>query len=95
MNVSFPYYGDVLDRLTREADVPLTEEIQAKARVTEAVRSASGVTDEQVDVEYGANPKPKGPLNWEWVQAILRAIDKHGGELSGIALEHFTRDVFL
>ena len=37
------------------------------------------MTDAQVDAEYGQNPKPKGPLNWEWVQAIMRALDKYGG----------------
>ena len=105
--VSFPYYGDALDRLSRAADVPLTDDIQARganvdneflvfqAQVAEAVRIASGVTDEQVDIEYGDNSKPKGPLNWQWVQAILRAVDKHGGGMGGTALQHFTRDVFL
>jgi pimeloyl-ACP methyl ester carboxylesterase len=34
-------------------------------------------------------------LNWEWVQAILRAVDMHGGGMSQSALEMFTRDVFL
>ena len=47
-----------------------------------------------MDAEYGSNPKPRGPLNWEWVQAILRALDKHGGGMSQTALEVFTRDVF-
>jgi hypothetical protein len=104
---SFPYYGDVLDRLGREADIPLVDEVHARgtnvdneflvfqAQVAEAVRTASGVTDEQVDFEYGDNSKPKGPLNWQWVQAILRSVDKHGGGMSGTALEYFTRDVFL
>ena len=27
---------------------------------------------------YGTNPAPRGPLNWQWVEAILRAIDRYG-----------------
>jgi pimeloyl-ACP methyl ester carboxylesterase len=45
--------------------------------------------------EYGNNPKPRGPLNWEWVHAIIRAIDKYGGGLSSDSIEQFTRDVYL
>jgi len=107
VEIAFPYYGDTLDRFTRDANIPLTSGITARgsanddeflafqAEFAEAVRSGAGVTDAQVDVEYGPNTRPRGPLNWEWVQAILRAVDKHGGGLSQNALEIFTRDVFL
>jgi hypothetical protein len=108
LDVTFPYYGDVLDKFAREYDVPLSpQDVQARggqinneflvfqAQVAEALQQRSGVTDAQVDAEYGANPKPKGPLNWEWVQAILRALDKYGFGISQGALEAFTRDVFL
>ena len=75
---------------------PLDEEFLVfQAEVAEAVRLRAGVTDEQVDAEYGPNPRPRGPLNWEWVHAILSAIDKHGGGMSQRALEVFTRDVFV
>ena len=105
--VAFPYYGDRLDELARNFNVPLTSEIMARgddtqdeflvfqAQVAEELRQRAGVTDAQVDLEYGDNPEPRGPLNWEWVQAILRALDKHGGGLSRTALELFTRDVFI
>ena len=94
IDVAFPFYGDTLDRFAREFDVPLTSEIHTRgsqvddeflvfqAEVAQALRQRAGVTDIQVDEEYGPNPKPKGPLNWEWVQAILRALDKHGGGMS-------------
>lgn len=49
-----------------------------------------------MDTEHGGNLKPRGPLNWEWIQATLRAIDKHGGRTMGArTLELFTRDVFV
>jgi hypothetical protein len=108
LDVAFPYYGDALDKFTREYDIPLTSDIQAKGRdsidenflvfqaqVAEEVRQKAGVTETQVDSEYGANPREKGPLNWEWVQATLRAIDKYGGGISQKTLEQFTRDAFL
>ena len=108
LEVVFPYYGDKLDELTQRADIPLASDIQARgesavnedflsfqAEVAESLRVAAGVTDQQVDTEYGANPKPKGPLNWEWVQALLRGIDKHGGGVNEATLQTFTRDVFL
>jgi hypothetical protein len=107
IDIAFPYYGDTLEKLTREFDIPLTSDIHTRgtqvddeflafqAELAEALRQGAGVTDAQVDVEYGPNPKPKGPLNREWVQAILRALDKHAGGVSQVALESFTRDVFL
>jgi hypothetical protein len=107
IDVAFPYYGDALDRFIRNYNIPLTSDIQTRgskaddeflvfqAECAEAFRKGSGVTDAQVDAEYGANTKPKGPLNWEWVQAILRALDKYGGGISSAALENFSRDVFL
>jgi hypothetical protein len=108
IDVAFPYYGDKLDEFSRTFDIRLASEVQTRsnnpvdneflafqAEVAEAVRQRAGVTDEQVDMEYGPNPRPRGPLNWEWVQAILRALDKHGGGMSRKALEVFTRDVFL
>jgi hypothetical protein len=107
IEVVFPFYGDVLDKFAREFDIPLASDVQTRGgrtedeflafqfEVAEALRQRSGVSDEQVDSEYGANPRPKGPLNWEWVQAILKALDKHGGGVSSKTLEIFTRDVFL
>jgi len=107
LDVAFPYYGDILDKFASQYDVPLSSDIQTRGNpadnellvfqgeLAEALRQASGVTDAQVDAEYGQNPKPKGPLNWEWVQAIMRALDKYGGGMSQGALELFTRDVFL
>jgi hypothetical protein len=107
LDVAFPYYGETLDRFASQAQIPLTSDIRARgepaqdeflafqAEVAEALRQRAGITDTQVDAEYGPNPKPRGPLNWEWVQALLRAIDKNAGGLSQRALETFTRDVFL
>ena len=107
ISVELPFYGGRLDELTQQAGLPLTSDIHAKggavtdeylmfqAEVAEEIRAAAGVTDAQVNNEYGDNAREKGPLNWEWVQAIIRAIDRYGGGISQAALERFTRDVFL
>jgi hypothetical protein len=107
LDVAFPFYGDVLDEFASQAALPLPSEVRTRgsamedeflafqAQVAEEVRQGAGVTDAQVDAEYGDNPKPRGPLNWEWVQAIIRAIDKHATGASQWSIEKFTRDVFL
>jgi hypothetical protein len=106
VEISFPYYGDTLDRFTRDSQIPLVSQVTSRgsnvdeflafqAEFAEAVRVRAGVTDAQVDAEYGTNPQARGPLNWAWVQAILRAIDKNGGGMGQTTLETFTRDVFL
>lgn len=105
--VALPYYGDVLNQFTKQFDIPLTSDVQGRgsaiddeflvfqAEFAEAVRQRAGITDAQIDVEYGPNPSPRGPLNWQWVQAILRAIDKNSAGMNQRTLEAFTRDVFL
>lgn len=106
LDVTFPFYGDVLDRFASDFDIPLTSEIQARGQVdeeflvfqaefAESIRQQAGITDAEVDAEYGNNPTPRGPLNWQWVQATLRAIDRKSGGMSQGALERFTRDVYL
>lgn len=106
LKVDFPFYGDALDEFVRKSKVPLTTDIQAKgeaqnddflafqAEMAEEMRVQAGVTAADVDAEYGTNPKPKGPQNWEWVQAILRALDKKRGFTQAM-LENFMRDVYL
>jgi hypothetical protein len=107
IDVAFPYYGDKLDEFARQFDIPLTADIQARggavddeflafqAQFAEEIRQRAGITDAQIDVEFGAAPGQRGPLNWKWVQAILRAIDKNGTGMNQSTLEAFTRDVFL
>jgi hypothetical protein len=107
VDVAFPFYGDILDKYTQRFGIPLTSDVHARGTATddeflvfqaefaEAVRQRAGISDAQVDAEYGRDPSPRGPLNWKWVQAILRAVDKHTGGMNQKAIETFTRDVFL
>jgi hypothetical protein len=107
LDVAFPYYGDKLDELARQSEIPLTNDVQAKgspvnddflkfqAAVAESMRSRAGITDAQVQQEFGTNTSEKGPQNWAWVQAIVRAIDRYGGGVSQSTIESFMRDVYL
>jgi hypothetical protein len=108
LEVAFPYYGDVLEDFVKRADLPLTPEVIARggqpnddflafqAEVAQSLRVQAGITDDQILSQYDSkNPKPHGPLNWEWVHAIFRAIDIYGGGLNSDAIEQFTRDVYL
>ena len=101
ISISFPFYGDLLDNYAKQLQVPLTTDIQTKGSspnsdflrfqsdIAEEIRLQAGITEEQIDTEYGPNPKEKGPQNWEWVQAILKAIDKNASGLSQGMLEVF------
>ena len=108
LDVAFPFYGDVLDQYARDLDIPLTSDMQTRgaspgdreflqfqAEFADEVRRRAGITDAQIEAEYGDNPQERGPLNWAWVQATLRAVDKYGGGAGQKTLEAFTRDVFL
>jgi hypothetical protein len=107
LDVAFPYYGDKLDEFARQYEIPLTTDIQTKgvstntdfldfqADIAEAMRKKAGITDAQVQSEFGNSPTEKGPQNWAWVQAIIRAIDRDAGSVSQTFIEKFMRDVYL
>lgn len=80
-----PYYGDVLDRLTRELHggghvVERGEPGIAPSPTEEAMirefAEANGVTDSEVRAELGGEVVARGPANWEWVQAIGRVLEE-------------------
>jgi len=105
--VEMPFYGDKLDDFANAAQIPLSADIQTRgsdpdrefqefqAQFADELRRRAGVTDEEVQAEYGGSPGERGPQNWRWVQAILRALDKKVPGMGSATLEAFTRDVFL
>ena len=77
IDIVLPFYGDKLDEFTQQLDLPLTSDIKARgedsineefllfqAEIAEELRTKSRITEQQVDEEYGDNPREKGPLNW-------------------------------
>jgi hypothetical protein len=103
--VEFAYYGDLLADLVAQVGTPLGQELRAKGPVSlpnEALQgeilteiaARAGITESDISLETGNLPIQKGPANWEWVQAIIRALDHIPG-LSGRMIDAFTRDVYV
>ena len=107
LETAFPYYGDTLDEFTRKSRLPLPSNIHSRgdasqdafldfqADIAKEIQLRAGITDAQVNEELDAETRERGLQNWEWVQAIVRAIDRHAPGLSQRSLEIFMRDVYL
>lgn len=106
-DVSFPYYGDALDKRVKQLDVPVGNEIktrggnidpeyqQFRGELIEEIRRKAKISDAEVEREFPGALHTKGPMNWEWVQAILRALDRNVPSIGSAAIERFTRDVYV
>ena len=86
VNIKFPYYGDTLFDLSRgmkpaEAARVIVRGVGASQAqqdfirsVLEEVRQQRGISKAKLQAIVGTDVIRKGPLNWEWVQGILKAI---------------------
>ncbi len=103
--VEFPFFGDDLAQLVKATNTPLSGDVQAKGTATENeqelrgeilmdIATSVGLTEADIAREFAGKPQEKGPQNWEWVQSILRAIDRVPG-LNSQLIDSFTRDVFV
>lgn len=107
-DVKFPYYGDTLYDLVDGKSLAEAAEIIVRGRAGGAdaeeeqftraimleIKEKAGITDAQLADVAGQDVVEKGPQNWEWFQAILKAVDQYvpGGSGNSIAL--FTKDVY-
>ncbi|GAA3969638.1 lipase family protein [Hymenobacter antarcticus] len=104
--IEFPYYGDLLADLVKQVEAPLSRDVTAKGDLGEGDESSlrgeilteiaqnAGVTAKDVQLELGGAAIARGPGEWEWVQAMARALDKVPG-LNGRFIDLFTRDAFV
>jgi predicted alpha/beta hydrolase family esterase len=103
---SFPFYGDELDRMVRELDAPLMAEVVARGGTDDAkelqfrgevfaeLAAANGLSDADIQAELEPEaPVEHGPLNWKWVHALMRALDRT--PLGEQSIDRFTRDVWV
>ena len=104
--VRFPYYGDTLAQMVGGASAKDAAKIivrgaeqnpaaeQFLSLLLQQYIDVAGISDEEIEaqLEGQALVLERGPQNWGWVQAVLRAIDKrtHG---SGALVALFTNDV--
>jgi hypothetical protein len=105
--IHFPYYGQALydmwaqvpDREAARVTVMGASPEDAERRafllsVLQEVQRVRGITDRQVRDQAGFAAVERGPLQWEWVQAILAAIDRHVPGASGAGIALATNDVY-
>lgn len=79
-----PYFGDVLDQLTREIHgdgvvsrgAPGTAMSQTEEAMIREFADAYNVDDAEVRAELGSEVVARGPANWEWVQAMGRVLER-------------------
>jgi len=106
-DIRFPYYGDTLEGLIegkpddQVAEVIVrgtmsenTPERQFMSEVLEEVRKKAGITPKRLAALSSQEVVQRGVLNWEWVQTILKAIDRHVPLGSGAGVAIATYDVY-
>ncbi len=108
VDVRLPYYGDILESFSQQMDEALPPDIlmrgeepvkdekftEFEREIVFGLKDRLGLRDEQIDAQIRETARDRGPLNWEWVQAIMRAADKLPGISAG-SIERHTRDVYM
>lgn len=105
LEIAFPFYGRTLDELVEQVNADTIEGVMAKGAgqdtdqaefrgemLMELARGA-GISDEEIAAQQTHDVVEKGPLNWEWVHAVLGALDRT--PLGSAAVDLFTRDVYV
>jgi len=62
--------------------------------IMDEIRQKTGITDQQIAEISGEDVVRRGPTNWEWFQAFLRAVDRFVPYGSGSTIGLFTYDVY-
>jgi hypothetical protein len=105
-DIRFPYYGDALAQLTAgmapaeaaeiivRGGAPSGGEAQFLQAVLSEVLAKQNITADQIAAVGGPEVVQRGPLNWEWVQSGLKAIDRFVPFGSGASVALATKDVY-
>ena len=106
-DVRFPYYGDTLydmvegksadtaaDVILRGEEIAIAEKRFTRA-LMEEINKKYGISEEEIKQTMRTEVIEKGgPLNWEWFQGFLIALDRHVPYASGASIALFTHDVY-
>jgi hypothetical protein len=107
--VRFPYYGQALFDLISDVPAEEVAQVIVRGSsasgpnpevtaVLEEIAAANGITDADIlaaaGTESGAQVVERGPLNWPWVLALIKALDQHIPGASGASIALATYDVF-
>lgn len=107
IEIVLPFYGDSLDRFLIQLEGSMPADIIVRgdgsdideryrkfhADVVSETAAILGITQAQVDLFLSDEVRQRGPLNWSWVQSLLRAVDMIPG-VSAHVIERCTRDVY-
>jgi hypothetical protein len=105
-DIRFPYYGQTLYDLAQgktagEAAAVIVKgddaDREQQAFVREGileVQRKQGITDADLAQAAGVDVVQKGPLNWEWLQGVLKVIDQRVPLASGASIALATNDVY-
>ena len=104
-DIRFPYYGDALDQLAGGAD-PATAAaviIRGNELDAEEKRFANAIalhiqekfiSRDQMAAVAGREVVERGPLQWEWFQGVLQAVDRYVPGASAASIALATHDVY-
>jgi hypothetical protein len=105
--IRFPYYGQTLYDLAahlpegeaakvvvKGVGAGAGEDLHFLATVLQEVQRVHGLSDAQVQAMTQTAYVEKGPLQWEWVQGILAAIDRYIPGASSASIALATNDVY-
>jgi hypothetical protein len=106
LTIAFPFYGDLLEELVQQADLPAdAEEALSKGSAEDEANLVffndflqemmqnGDIPESEANANYEGDIRDKGPLNWGWVQAILKTLDKT--PLGNLSIKKFTYDAYL
>lgn len=105
-DIRFPYYGQTLYELAQgktagEAAAVIVKgddaDREQQAFVREVIlelQRKQGITDADLAQAAGVDVVQKGPLNWEWLQGVLKVIDQRVPLASGASIALATNDVY-
>lgn len=107
VKIDVPFYGDKLKELLDHRNLPPADNIASRGgavgndyeaflrEVAIEAREKEVVTTAEVQAELGPEALTKGPENWEWVQAVIRVIDRNAPDISNASIGVLLRDVFV
>jgi hypothetical protein len=105
-DVRFPFFGDTLYDMVEgkssndaakvivRGDGQDTGEREFIQSILTEIKNKAAITDAQVLQAAETDIVNRGPLNWEWLQGILKAIDRYVPHGSGESIALFTHDVY-
>jgi hypothetical protein len=108
LRIDAPFYGDKLFELLNHRNLPQADQVATRggaiddgyaeflAEVAEQADEEDKVTEREITDQIGsAQVQQRGVENWEWVQAIIRVIDRRTPGVSNFSIGQLLRDVYI